>query len=311
MSESIHKFSHDSFFKYLMEDKENVKDLIQATLPKNIVKKLDLTTLRKLDTQRVTADLKITFADVAYNCKYNNRDITLAFLFEHKSDIVNMPHLQLLTYMLAMWRNEQKNNKQLTPIIPYIFYHGKRNWHKCSMQTYFGKIDNVIKIFIPDFDYILFDTSNLTNDQLRELFKRLPMQIGIFMMKNIFEAQNLIENLTLYIEGIMGSRDLDELYRWLKTSLLYAMGYVQENPKKIIQKMKTLSPKLAQQAKSAFDMLLEEGIQKGKEEGKKEEKYEIARKMLSLGMEMDLIMKLTELTYEEIIRLKQEMQNNN
>ena len=315
----IRKFSHDSYFKHLMEDKENVKDLIQATLPKKIVKHLKLDTLQKIDTQKVTADLKLTFADVAYRCKYKNNELTLTFIFEHKSTIAEMPHLQLLTYMVAMWRNEQKNNKKLTPIIPYVFYHGKRPWNKSSMESYFGELDKSLRAFIPNFDYILLETSKLSNAELRELFRRLPMQVGVFMLKNIFDAQDLIENFTLFLDGIVGSKNIDDLGDWLHSTLLYAMGYVQEKPQTIIQKMKELSPTLSQGFKSTFDMLLEEGIQKGRQEGiqegiqkgiqkgKYERDIEVAKKMLSLGMEIDFIVEVTELSVEEIMRLKKEL----
>jgi predicted transposase/invertase (TIGR01784 family) len=53
--------------------------------------------------------------------------------------------------------------------------------------------------------------------------------------------------------------------------------------------------------------ILEEGLKKGKEEGLKEGKLDVAKKMLAEGIVIPLVIKLTELTEEEILKLKEEL----
>ena len=48
----------------------------------------------------------------------------------------------------------------------------------------------------------------------------------------------------------------------------------------------------------------EEGIEIGRKEGKKENKIEIAKNMLKKGMEISIIAEITELSVEEIEKLK-------
>ena len=46
---------------------------------------------------------------------------------------------------------------------------------------------------------------------------------------------------------------------------------------------------------------LQEGLQKGLQEGKTSEKKDIAKKMLEIGMDVEQIMKITDLSKEEIV----------
>ena len=50
----------------------------------------------------------------------------------------------------------------------------------------------------------------------------------------------------------------------------------------------------------------EEGLAEGKEEGKTEERLEIAKKMLKEGLSVDLICRTTDLSEEEVLKLKSE-----
>ena len=56
--------------------------------------------------------------------------------------------------------------------------------------------------------------------------------------------------------------------------------------------------------KSARRKGIEEGIQQGIEQGIEKNKIEIAKKMLAEKIDIELIMKITELTKEEIEKLK-------
>ncbi|BDD07057.1 hypothetical protein [Aureibacter tunicatorum] len=48
----------------------------------------------------------------------------------------------------------------------------------------------------------------------------------------------------------------------------------------------------------------EEGLQKGLEKGKKEEKVQIAKSLIALGLSVDQIMQATSLATEDIEKLK-------
>ena len=301
-------FSHDKFFKLLLSDKQNAVELIQNTLPKKILKHIDLETLTKIDTQYVNKNLQISFADVLYTCKYKNSDLNIAFLFEHKSTIVEMPHLQMLGYMLANWQEQQKNNEQLTPIIPYVFYHGTQKWIKRDFFEYFNRADKILKKFIPEFEYLLFDTSEFANEDIVKLFRNMPMQIGVFLMKNIFDSQSMLENLELFAAGLQQPGPKQMHLNWLKSFILYLLSNIDVEPQIIIQKMETISHTAARTFKSAAEQLfeqgLQQGIQQGLQQGVREGLKQAALQLLAYGMPTEEVAKILNLPVEVVNEIK-------
>ncbi|AWB09471.1 Putative transposase [Thermodesulfobium acidiphilum] len=50
-------------------------------------------------------------------------------IFEHKSGLDKFVLLQILSYMVVTREANLKQNKDLIPIIPIIFYQGKEKWN--------------------------------------------------------------------------------------------------------------------------------------------------------------------------------------
>ena len=65
-----------------------------------------------------------------------------------------------------------------------------------------------------------------------------------------------------------------------------------------------LKEKYEKDMNSAIHYGKEEGMKKGLQEGKISEKKDIAKKMLEIGMDIEQIMKITDLSKEEIEKLK-------
>lgn len=123
---------HDTVFKEVQSNIENAKDFIKGFYPAEIVSNIDFNALELDKTSYTTKELKKYFSDIVYNSAYQigakKIAIKITFLIEHKSKPVDYPHLQVLQYMLSIWKLQIKQKKQLTPVLPLLFYHGKRDW---------------------------------------------------------------------------------------------------------------------------------------------------------------------------------------
>ncbi len=156
--------SHDKLFKALFSNKAAVSEFVAKLFPKDVAERIDTESLALDPTEYVDKELKTHFCDVVYHCVYRgNTDeaipITLSLLFEHKSTPESHPHFQLLRYLLNIWETQLKQKQALTPVIPIIFYHGRRPWIKKPLEAYFKQTDDVLNRFIPRFDYLLIDAS--------------------------------------------------------------------------------------------------------------------------------------------------------
>ena len=103
--------------------------------------------------------------------------------------------MQLLRYLLDAWTEQlNQGQKQLTPIVPILIYHGKRGWKKRKMNHYFGKNWPASLLpYIPQFDYIFTNVRNLSDEQILELCHGLLINT-LLMMKHIWEPDYILQN---------------------------------------------------------------------------------------------------------------------
>ena len=289
--------SHDRFFKNLFSGKNEIKEFVTKTFPTEITEKLQLETLELDQTEYVDSNLRTTYSDLVDNCKYeNNTDIKISFLFEHKSSPEKFPHLQLLGYMLKIWETQIKQNQELTPIIPIIFYHGKSKWINKPFEKYFNGLDDTLQRFIPKFDYQLIDTSEFTDNEIIKLFESLQLQIGILVMKNIFNEQKILQEtdkIFANLNQLLQTEQGEQFFEAIVAYLLYATGI---DAKKYAENMKTISQKAENKFVSTAMRLETRGIEK--------EKKRIAFSMIKDNFSNKVIMKHTGLNEKQIEYLR-------
>ena len=293
--------SHDRFFKELFSKKEEVIEFIAKTFPKEIVEKIDLQSLELDKTEYVDSKLRTNYSDIVYNSKYGkNTNIKISLLFEHKSYPETFPHLQLLGYMLKIWETQIKQKQSITPIIPIIFYHGKQKWVKQTFDTYFDDIDETLQNFIPKFEYQLVDTFEYSDDEIIKLFSNLQLQMGLLILKNIYNEQKIIQEVDKIfgeINQLLQTEQGEQFFEAIVSYLYYATNL--ETPK-MVEKMRTISPNAGEKFVSTAMRLKMEGRLEGRLEGMKK----VAFSMIQENIPDEVILKVTKLTQKELDYLK-------
>jgi len=296
---------HDKFFKENFSDKDIATDFINGTFPQKLVENLDLSTLELDNASYIDEKLKEYYSDLVYDCYYKATKVKISILFEHKSYVPDYPFLQLLKYIINIWEYNIKQNQNLMPIIPIIFYHGVEKWEYKKFYDYFYGIDNELKQFLPDFDYLLTDLSNYADIEIKErIFKNEMLKVLILIMKNIFDEEKLQKNLEkfliigkLYYEEEKGLKFLESIIRYLYTNL--------ENVKvdDIVEIIKGISERGGGDSMTIAMKL--------KQEGKIEGKIEDAINMFKDGLPMDKIIKYTGVNRNKLDEILANIQKDN
>ncbi len=287
--------SHDEFFKEIFSSVENTIDFLQGMLPKDILKGLDIAGLTLDNNSYVDEELKECFSDMVYNCCYKNQVQKIAILFEHKSKPDEWPHLQLIKYITKIIELKIKQNEEPVPVLPVILYHGKGKWKVKKFREYFGDVDPILHRFIPEFDYLLVNLSDYSNDSIKDqMFKRAPLEIALLLMKNIYNKEVLEKNLNGFLEIGREYFEQEEGLRFIKSIIKYLNG-TELKAKKVIDTISEVSKKGGKLAMTMASELIEKG--------KREEKIEIAKNLLKNGVAIDLVAKSTGLSKTEISRL--------
>ncbi|GAB6161580.1 hypothetical protein JCM12298_07390 [Desulfothermus naphthae] len=71
--------------------------------------------------------------------------------------------------MVKIWDLYLKQNQSSTlPVIPLVIYNGHRKWTiKTNFSDLFGETEKELDIYIPDFNYLLYDLSSISDEEIK------------------------------------------------------------------------------------------------------------------------------------------------
>ncbi len=118
---------HDRFFRAAMSEPRVAKAFFEHHLPEEILKIIDLDTLRLEKEIYVNSKLKLVMTDIVFSVNYAKNPGLLYLLPEHRSSFTRWQAFILLVYMVMILdyhHKKFKNQKHLPLIYPIVFYHG-------------------------------------------------------------------------------------------------------------------------------------------------------------------------------------------
>jgi predicted transposase/invertase (TIGR01784 family) len=187
---------HDKFFKESFSRLEVVQSLIEEVFPIELKERIDLQKLQLSNASYVDEELSEYFADLVYQTTFAGNDVLITLLFEHKS-FVEFPQWQLLQYLTNIGKEEQKQAKQPSVVIPIIVYHGKTPWKKKTLKSYYGFPNEHLHKFIPEFDYLLFSLNSWEDYQIAN-FKNTFLSMAAMLLKHSRDEKEMFLRLEAF-----------------------------------------------------------------------------------------------------------------
>jgi len=288
---------HARTFEYVFKEKETAASLLKEYLPVKIRNKLDFNSLKISNDTFLDKRLKDYFSDLLYEIKLKSsyKAALIYILFEHKSREEWFTCLQLLKYLVRIWEQFLKQNKEakyLPVIIPLVIYHGKPKWSISENFISLFEETTDLEQYIPDFSYNLYDISHMPDEDIQGT----PLlKIFLTTFKYIYSPElrnKLWDIFKLFLE----LRDKTKKSEYLEVLLRYLFNSPGEFNKEELHEQVT--------------SILEEGgdimqtiAQQFKEEGMEEKAKETAKNLLEMGIDIDKIAKATGLKKEEVKKL--------
>jgi predicted transposase/invertase (TIGR01784 family) len=255
------KDPHDRLFKRVMSDEANVRKFIKEFLPKDISSQIDLKEMKLIPTEKVKGYNKY-YMDIAVECHISNTKGQLYFVFEHKSYPDPGVLLQILSYMTVTWDEQRKKNVPLTPVIPVVIYHGFSSWNITThFQGQFNNLNESTKPYIPEFNYVLVDLTQIPNDEIEQKAKATPFLMASLLLMKLVALRD-IEDIAK-ITVIINLPEEEKLILFLY--LLYTVDVDQDTMQRIVKELggEELMPSLAEK-------LIKQGKQEGEIKGKQD-----------------------------------------
>ncbi len=200
-----------------------------------------MSALKRVNDSFTDAELEEHLADIVYQTEYAGQKTLVTLLFEHKSYVQKYPHLQLLQYILNVWKEERKQRKKLSVVIPIIIHHGEGIWKYKSMKSYFKGLHPSLDRFIPDFDYLLFTFDKIDDNQIAN-FQNLLLSMTTMLLKHSHDKEDEFMKLSSFWAEKLNRLDADKQLEFIKTVFLYietALNLTQEDLTPIFTEVST------------------------------------------------------------------------
>ncbi len=330
---------HDQFFKSLFSHTPFAKELLQLIFSKQEINAYDW---KKLKTEKDTFS-NSTRADLIFSVPLKNKQkskVKIFILLEHKSTYNVNLFRQLFRYQALLIEKSFNEYGKPIPIIPVVFYHGRKPWKwKLSFQEAFGDknfldIPVLSRRSMLDFRIRLLDIQDVKWEKvfkdesiksrgafylLREVWSSTADLVFLRRVFNFFKdvlpkREDLILSILEYL--VTGYRMKSEVWEEaeeeiLKRGILKKGGYM-DIRKYIAERAREEGRQKGQQEgwqkgqQEGWQKGQQEGWQKGQQEGRQKGQQEIILNMLKKSAKISFISEVTGVSEKEINKLKKE-----
>lgn len=267
---------HDKFFKETFGKSDVAKDFLNNYLPQEIREIVNIDTLEPQKDSFVNQELQEGFSDMLFKSNINNNEGYVYFLFEHKSYSSKDAAFQLLKYIIKIWEAKIKKESasELPVIIPILIYHGKYNWNSKlrlgEMIAGYELLSDQIKKYIPDFEYLLFNLSKYSDEEIKG---KAYLRIMLTIFRDIFtkDANEFHESMIRAIKYLSELDDKQTGIEYFETMMRYIFNVrsdlTEKDIEKLIAKIENNYPEGSDVVMTLAERFVEKGIEKGMEKG--------------------------------------------
>ena len=294
---------HDKLFKDSFSRLEVAQSFIEELFPQELKEKINLKDLKRISESFIDDELEEYFSDIIYQTNFSNQETLVTLLFEHKSYTVPFPHIQLLQYILNIWKQEIKDGKSvLSLVIPIVIHHGNKKWEYKSMKSYFIDLPQVLHSFIPDFDYLLFSLSDMADDQLISI-KNVILSMSAMLLKHSHDENDEFLKLTPFWLEKLKELDAQQQLDFIKSSLVYIQNAINLTNKEIPPIFTKVSKNVNNIAMTIADHIREETMEFAT--------IKFVKNLLKRGYDASYIAEMTELSLKKVQDIIQKIKESN
>ena len=293
---------HDRFFKQAYSNLEFVVEIFKLIFSKKEFHSCKWKSL-KIEKDTLKEDKR---ADLIFSVPLKNNPDTclkIFILLEHKSKYDQKLFTQLLTYQTLIHEQTLKQYGQAQPIVPVLFYHGRRPWKwKTSFQAiYFDKIPAFFRKNMLNYELRVLDVhSPKVTKVLKD--KRFKSRGVLNLFRRIWSLKMNEKELTEVLSKFGRLKDEDLVLGLISYFRAFGMS------KKIWNKVERNANQQNILQKGEYmgirEELREEGRMEGRQEGRQERNKQVILNMLKKQMDIDIISEVTGLSEKEIQKLK-------
>jgi len=254
----IHK-PHDKLFKTAFGDREVLQDFLKSRLTREILAKVDLSTVKLENCSFVSEELKETQSDIVYSVQVDGRKGYIYTLIEHQSEPDSNQPLRLLGYNLQLlWQHiKQHKNDKYPAIINLVLYTGTKTYKGAnSITESFEDPQLFLKSLSTPF---LINTRDEKDSKIMQDGKAALLEL-LLRQGKMREFQKFLKENPYIVALIHKSSYMVE-------AILYICARDPSTPKEILKELPKLDPQTKDKIMSGLQRMIQQGEAKGRQEG--------------------------------------------
>ena len=240
---------------------------------------------------------------------YKVKDKKVFLLIEHQSKIDYEMPKRILDYEIEIMKTAEnhsvilKKDVEMPIIVPIVIYTGRRKWDVTGYIKDCRKRLNRLESFRLG-NYYIIDNNTYTDE---ELFEDKFFISKLMLLERMKTTEELYINLKKIIRKETDRANIEFLENIInfiykkKLGKSYTKELIREVAKKSIKK-EGGKDMILEMIENENRALIQKGRREGKKEGRREGAIEIAKNMLKEKLDINLIMKMTGLTKEQILK---------
>lgn len=294
---------HDKMFRNILSRKREMVNFLNEFL--ELKEKIKPEQLIQCHTDFITKHYKEKHSDIIYKLK----DKPVYFLVEHQSTIAQDMPLRIWEYVGEIMRRESiiqktylRKDKVYPVVVPIVIYTGFQKWNAKTNFSQNQYRTRNYKDYEINLEYNLIAVQDYT---LEELLEKRTLFGSIMIIEKCKEVEELSQQINKVVEVIDAQKDLEALAEIISNILVFRIG--QEKANEILEKIRRKG-ELAMSPVTKMLLDLEyKNWKKGLREGIKDGKMKTIKNMLQSGESEEKIMKYTEITKEELKKIKRKL----
>ena len=294
---------HDRLFKRTFSQPQHVMGELRAVLPPELVRQLDVSTLRLVGGSFVDEALSERHSDLLYEIRLAGRPVLVYLLFEHQSTVDKWMGFRLLRYMVRIWMqwlDDHPAADRLPVIIPIVLYHGTSGWTAPMSFTDLCDLGGSKRLecvvsYVPQFTYLVDDLSMQSNQDLMDRTMSAMGTLAVLLLKNAKHRPDILMQLAEWADAFRQVLSAPDGLRAIEAFVRYILEVSDHvTPEAMVRVLGSAVDSSAKEAvMNAAQRLIEQGIEQGIDKGRQ-------RLLLKL-----MRLKFGELTSDVVTRVEQ------
>jgi predicted transposase/invertase (TIGR01784 family) len=324
---------HDKFVRESFSDPDRAAASLRTILPNELSDQLLLDQLLVLKDSYIDNDLSEFFSDLVFEVPVAGdfgEKVDVVLLFEHKSAPDKHVLIQIGYYMFAHYFKAIKNKEKLKPIVPIIYYQGKRKWNAPQLWNLFESYPEEIKTYIPPIKHVFVALHSLSDATLLSMRNNL-MAAAMITQKWKNNPEILLEEflkvLSIFEEEIRDRNFFEIIF-------VYMLRTTELKSDSVHKLIEVIPPNVKENIMTTYNQIIQEaeqigiqkgeqigiqkgeqigiqkgeqiGIQKGEQIGIQKKVIEVVLKSFKQGLSIDFISKITDLGTDEVKKILKE-----